>query len=188
MEGNEAGDRVPIINEVLCFIQNKIDILDFDIIVQLCVENFDKATIDKAKEMLFDFCHNESDKTVKRGRTGEHKSDRNLQDIYNLLQEKGDSAPIFCARNLNILPPVTLKNVNVSNLLHTVIQLQTEVKLLTQASKVQKELTDNVLDRTKSLDVRVSQIETPNHGVKSVPERKASTVAPVVDGSAAPKF
>ena len=45
MEGNEAGDKVPIINEVLCFIQNKIDILDFDIIVQLCVENFDKAAI-----------------------------------------------------------------------------------------------------------------------------------------------
>ena len=48
MEGNEAGDKVPIINEVLCFIQNKIEILEFDIIVQLCEENFDKATIEKS--------------------------------------------------------------------------------------------------------------------------------------------
>ena len=46
MEGNEAGDKVPIINEVLCFIQNEIGILEFDIIVQLCEENFDKATIE----------------------------------------------------------------------------------------------------------------------------------------------
>ena len=170
MEGNEAGAKAPIINEVLCFIQNKIDILDFDIIVQLCVENFDKAAIDKSKEMLFDLCHDESDKTVRRGRTGEHKSDRNLRDIYNLLQEKGDSAPTFCAMNLNILPPVTLKNVNVSNLLHTIIQLQTEVKLLTQASKVQKEITDNIHDMAKSLDVRVSKFEPPKTGVNSVLE------------------
>ena len=49
--------------------------------------------------------YDESDKTVRRGRTGEHKSDQNLQDIYNLLQEKGDNAPTFCAKNLNILPP-----------------------------------------------------------------------------------
>ena len=63
--------------------------------MQLCEENFDKATIEKSKEMLFDLCHNEGDKTVRRGRTGEHKSDRNLLDIYNLLQEKGDNAPVF---------------------------------------------------------------------------------------------
>ena len=48
MEVTEAGDKVPIINEVLCFIQNKIEILEFDIIVQLCEENFDKATIEKS--------------------------------------------------------------------------------------------------------------------------------------------
>ena len=131
MEGTEAGDKVPIINEVLCFIQNEIGILEFDIIVQLCEENFDKATIEKSKEMLFDLCHNESDKTVRRGRTGEHKSDRNLQDIYNLLQEKGENAPTFCTKNLNILPPVSLKSVDVSSLLHAIIQLQTEIKLLT---------------------------------------------------------
>ena len=82
---------------------------------------------------------------------------------------------------------MTLKNVNVSNLLHTIVQLQTEVKALTQASKVQKEVTDDVLDLTKSLDVRVSKIETPNHSVKSVPEKNATTVVPVVDGSTAPR-
>ena len=98
MEGNETGAKAPIINELLCFIQNKIDILELDIIIQLCEERFDKTTIEKSKEMLFDLCHSETDKTMRRGCTGEHKSGRNLQDIYNLLQEKGENAPTFCAK------------------------------------------------------------------------------------------
>ena len=102
---DSGGDPPIIINEVLCYVQNKIDILHVDLIVQLCEENFDKTSIEKAKELLFNLCHSESDRTVMKSRTGEHKSDRNLRDIYNLLQEKGKNAPIFCAKNLNILPP-----------------------------------------------------------------------------------
>ena len=173
---DSGGDPPIIINEVLCYVQNKIDILHVDLIVQLCEENFDKSSIEKAKELLFNLCHSESDRTVMKSRTGEHKSDRNLRDIYNLLQEKGKNTPIFCAKNINILPPVTIKSVDVSLLLHTIKQLQVEVNLLSAASVAQRDLTDGISKLTRSLDDRVTKIETP----KVVSEGITSPVAPVV--------
>ena len=120
MADKEKGVSTPIINEVLCFIQNKIGLINEDHIIQLCEETFEKETIGKSKELFFELCHNDSDKTLNRGRTGEHKSERNLKDICNLFQEKGKSAPVFCARDLNILPPVTLKGLDVSSLLKSI--------------------------------------------------------------------
>ena len=176
---DSGGDPPIIINEVLCYVQNKIDILHVDLIVQLCEENFDKSSIEKAKELLFNLCHSESDRTVMKSRTGEHKSDRNLRDIYNLLQEKGKNTPIFCAKNINILPPVTIKSVDVSLLLHTIKQLQVEVNLLSAASVAQRDLTDGISKLTRSLDDRVTKIETPkvvSEGITS----PVAAVAPVV--------
>ena len=119
-DGDEEGKDL-VLNELLCFVQSKIDLFDVDLIVKLCEENphFDSEVIEKAKDTLFKLCHNESDKTEWKGRKGEHKGDRNLRDIYNLLQEKGSSAPKFVAKDLNILPPVTFKTIDVSVLLHT---------------------------------------------------------------------
>ena len=78
MAGNELESNVPVIDELLCFVQSKIDILDAELIVKLCEDTFSNEQIDSSKEILFDLCHNESDKTERKGRKGEHKSDRNL--------------------------------------------------------------------------------------------------------------
>ena len=174
MADKDTGGTAPVIDELLCFVQSKIGLLDVDLIVKLCEENFDIKIIEKSKEILFDLCHSEHDKTERKGRIGEHKSDRNLRDIYNLLQEKGASAPPFCARDLNILPPVTFKSVDVSILLHTIRQLQTEVKILKDASEVQRQTTQDLYDTTKSLDARVREVESPNsQGVITVPDNDA---------------
>ena len=44
----------PHINELLCFVTNKIDIIDPTILVQVCVETYKAKEIVKAKELLFD--------------------------------------------------------------------------------------------------------------------------------------
>ena len=173
-EGNDL-----VIDELLCFVQSKIDILDLDLIVKLCEENpyFDNDVIEKSKETLFNLCHNENDKTERKGRKGEHKGERNLKDICNLLQEKGEGAPKFVAQDLNILPPVTFKSIDVSILLHTIRLLQTEVKVLKDAVELQKLTSQDLYDTAKALDTRVTKIESPLLGNKTVPVKDASANA-----------
>ena len=113
---NEKNENI-IFDEVLCYIQNKIKILEVDPIVLLCEPVFDADKLEKAKERLFSLCHEENDKAERKTRIGPHKNEKNIRDIYQLLHEKGDSAPVFVARDLNSLPPVTINCLDVSLLL-----------------------------------------------------------------------
>ena len=94
-------------------------------------------------------------------------------------KKKTITLQFFCAKNLNILPPVTLKSVDVSLLMHMIKQLQIEVNLLSAASVAQRDLTDGIHKIMRSLDERVTMIETPN----VVPEGNTSPVVPVVDAT-----
>ena len=179
MADEEKGVSTPIIDEVLCFIQNKIGLINEDHIIQLCEETFEKEAIGKSKELFFEMCHKEGDKTVNRGRTGEHKSERNLKDICSLFQEKGKSAPEFCAKDLNILPPVTLKDLDASSLLKSILQLKEEVKALRTISAAQQEINEGLLDKVKTLEERVSDIESPDSATKPSPENVVSAVSTV---------
>lgn len=159
----EPGDHnhrpLIIIDEILCYIVNEISLRDFDTIANLCENNFDAAAIEKSRDLLFELCHNENDETKPKGRKGEHKKDRILKDIYNLLQEKGDDIPVFVAKDLNVLPPVNFKSLDVSVLLHNIRTLQTEVELLKKGMDLQKQTSKDTHDITKKLDERINKIE-----------------------------
>ena len=71
---------------------------------------------------------------------------------------------------------MNLKSVDVSTFLHTIKQLQLEVKLLSTASVAQADLTDEIYQITKSLDERVTKIKTPNQDINAVPEGNTSAV------------
>ena len=58
MAGNNTGGSAPVFDELLCFVKSKIGLLDFDLIVKLCEENFNIKIIERSKEVLFDLCHN----------------------------------------------------------------------------------------------------------------------------------
>ena len=138
-----------IVNDLLCWFQNHIDYLNVDIMVQLFETKYKNAVIENAKDLLFDKCHTDGDQTKRIGRRGEHKSDRHLMDIYHLFQEKGRSdVPIFVARDLMNLPPINLKDVNVSNLLHDVKSLRTEVQLLKDSLETKNETVANCIRMT----------------------------------------
>ena len=119
--------------------------------------------IEKAKERLFDLCFEENDKTERKTRIGQHKSERNIRDMYSLLEEKGENAPIFVARNLNILPPVTIKSLDVSLLLHNNKVLQAEVNAMKRAMKLQKQTSEDLFDMVKAMYTRLKHVE--NGGV-----------------------
>lgn len=114
-----------IINELLTFVQNKIDVLDELSIVQICATNFSDVEIEDGKQALYSAC---GDKVRNINRKGEDKKKRNIKDIIKLLKEVDpDVQPIFVARDLNKLPPVSFDHVDVTRLLKDMTCMKTEL-------------------------------------------------------------
>lgn len=116
-----------VINEVLAFIQSKMDVMDEESIVRLCATSFLEKEIDAAKNLLFD-----SISAVKKTtRKGDGKNQRNLEDIISTLKRVDpEKIPIFVARELHRLPPVTFDHIDATKLLKDIIWMQHEIKTL----------------------------------------------------------
>jgi hypothetical protein len=106
-----------IINELLCFICNKMDILPHDTIVKLCIDVFTDQEVEDAKAMLRDSCEMETNGRV-IWRKGADKTKNNLNDILNFLHgAEPDVIPCFVARDLSKLPPIHYNHMDMSILL-----------------------------------------------------------------------
>ena len=86
--GNNNG---VIIDELICFVQNKIDILPPISIGDLCTSTFSEHDIEASKRRLFELCADDSC-TRMRKRIGPKRSVQNVNDIIRLLQEKGSGS------------------------------------------------------------------------------------------------
>ena len=141
--GSDTGSGV-IINELLCFVANKLDLLPTETIVQLCVTSFQDAEIEDAKKQLFEMC---ADETTTRliTRKGPKKASQNMEDIIKMLHEKGSDTPTFVAQNLQALPPIAFNSLDVSHLLHTIQKTQTEMEILKEVMKVQSEVVSDLV-------------------------------------------
>jgi hypothetical protein len=109
--------RTVIVNELLCFVWNKMDILPYDTIVKLCSDVFDDDEVADAKSVLFGVCAS-ADSVRKITRKGADKLKHNLHDILNLLHETEPSdTPCFAAADLSKLPPVHYNHMDMSVIL-----------------------------------------------------------------------
>lgn len=114
-----------VINEVLAFIQNKCDVMDEDSMIRLCITAFKTDEISAAKNLLFS-----SVKTTARkiNRKREGKSQREIEDIITLIKQKDpEEMPIFVARDLQKLPPVTFDHLDATRILKDLIILKQEI-------------------------------------------------------------
>ena len=157
--------REVIVDERLCFMQNKIDVLPPQTIADLCVTTFDDTAIEKSKKRLFDLCADETTSRFRR-RQGPKKSAVNIDDMIRLLQEKGTDVPVFVARDLSRLPPITFDSVDVSSLLHSIRRAQLEIDQLKACVGGQRDATVDLTDVVKAVDRRLSAVET-DRGVVS---------------------
>ena len=155
---NEDGKTV-LIDEVLCYVQNKMKILEVDPIVSLCDPVFDATQIEQSKKKLFELCHKENDKTGYMTHNGPHKNDKNIRDIYDLLHEKGEDTPLFVSQDLNKLPPVTVKHLDMSLVLTENKELRAEVLLMKQAMDMQKRTNDDLVQIMKQMCARLDKLE-----------------------------
>ena len=173
MGGEDKSKETIIIDDVLCYIQNKMKILGLDPIISLCEPVFGPEKIENAKQNLFELCYEENDKTERKTRIGQHKNASNIRDIYNLLHEKGESAPVFVARDLNTLPPVTINSLDISVLLTENKTLRAEVAVMKKTMEEQTQVHKDMFEMMKTLAARVDKLDgsaelsAPNVGIGS---------------------
>ena len=114
---SDNEDNEVIVDELLCFLSKKIDVLPPQTIADLCATSFEDIEIENSKKRLFELCADENSSRF-RWRQGPKKSAVNIADMLRLMQEKGSDEPVFVARDLSRLPPITFDSVDVSSLLH----------------------------------------------------------------------
>lgn len=134
-------EPVIIIDEFLTFVQNKIDVLDELSIVQICTSNFTDCEIEAGKSTLLKSLPTGSRNVVRKG---EDKNKKNVKDIIKLLKENDQSLqPIFVAKDLNRLPPVTKDSIDVTRLLRDLAGMKSElqnVEVASMQSKISSDL------------------------------------------------
>lgn len=120
-----------VINELLCFVQNKIDIMDEESLIRLCTSTFNKTEINTAKSLLFESISTSTRKISRR----KNKEQKDVEDIIAVLKNTDpDKTPIFVARLLEKLPPISFDHVDVSALLKDILVLKQDVLNLKQSS------------------------------------------------------
>lgn len=134
------ANREVKINEFLCFVQNKIDILDDLSVVQICESNFKESVIENGKSELYGLIP-ESGRCILR--KGEDKKKKDIKDVIKVLKETPTATqPIFVAQDLNLLPPVTFDYIDVTRLLKDIVILKTELQSLRNDTVSKSELKD----------------------------------------------
>ncbi|XP_053602879.1 uncharacterized protein LOC128670888 [Plodia interpunctella] len=133
-----------VINEVLAFISNKIEVMDEESLGRLCVTGFSENDIKLAKDLLF-----ESISTAKRKkiRKRQGKALRDIDDIICVLKElRPEEIPVFVARELHKLPPVTFDHVDVTRLLKDNLKMRYDIDYLKEECVSKRQLEELKLE------------------------------------------
>ncbi|KAJ2951694.1 hypothetical protein O0L34_g13856 [Tuta absoluta] len=134
-----------VISELLAFVQNKADVMDNESIIRLCTTTFTEDEIQQAKKLLFEAVGT-TRRLITRKKKG--KSVRNMEDILMIIKEiDPDKLPIYVARELHKLPPVTFDHIDATSLLKDIVILQNDVASI-KANYVKKEMINSSLDRS----------------------------------------
>ncbi|XP_022819415.1 uncharacterized protein LOC111364543 [Spodoptera litura] len=112
---------------MLAFVCNKIDTLPETAIVQICLSAFTDADIESARQLVYKLLA-PSKKIMRRKEGNQQKS---VQEIVKIVKESDpDCLPIFVAKDLNKLPPVTFDHIDVTTFLKEMLILKKEVASL----------------------------------------------------------
>lgn len=175
-----------VVNELLTFIQNKLDVLDELSVVQICSSNYTDEEIENAKTKLYSMI---SDGSRCVTRKGEDKKKKNLKDILKLFKETDpDKHPQFVAKDLNRLPPVTFDHVDVSRLLKDLTQLKSELNFI-KDNWISKDDVKIIHDELKLIRLanRPTNKSTPKQS-KGINSRPIKSPQPKVSYSCTPNL
>ena len=113
-----------LINDLLCFLINKLECMPADLLVKLICDFYDDKEIDAARECLFSLLPVSEDSQRKVRRKGANKKSMTVQDmLHMLLNTEVDDIPCFVARDLARLPPLTQDHFDLATVMHYYVGL-----------------------------------------------------------------
>uniref|UniRef100_A0A2A4JA45 Mutant cadherin n=1 Tax=Heliothis virescens TaxID=7102 RepID=A0A2A4JA45_HELVI len=131
--------------------------MDEDSIVKVCNSAFSSEDVDIAKTLLFKSVTTTIKKVTRRS---QNKVFRDLEDIIMVFKNTDpENVPIFVAKDLNKLPPVTFDHIDVTRLMKDIIVLQSEIKQIKEEYAT-KELLENIknhCNKSQSSDIKNSE-------------------------------
>lgn len=141
-----------VINEVLAFLNNVLDFMDEESIHQLCTSSFSNEDVMKAKNLLFESIPTGKRMPLRR-KAGKKRMSKDLDDMIALMKSADPAIfPIFVAKELHRLPPVTFDHVDVTRLLRDILCLKNQLCALEE--KVVK---------TDEFEILKQEVETLKH-------------------------
>lgn len=149
-----------VIDEMLSYIQNKLSSISEDTLVRLCTSAFTATEIQKSKSLLFDAVI-----TAKQNiqRQGDGKEQRDIYDIIGVFRtEDPCSIPVFVARQLEKLPPITFDHLDCTKLLRDIVRLQNDIAAIKADYVTSDELEDLRKEVQASKNVTPSRLSTCN--------------------------
>ncbi|KAJ2946725.1 hypothetical protein O0L34_g12782 [Tuta absoluta] len=162
-----------VINEFLTFVQNKSDVLDELSILQICASNFTDQEIENGKTELYS--HLVDGPRLMR-RQGEDKKKKNIKDVIKTLKEaEPDTLPIFVAKDLNRLPPVTFDHVDVTRLLKDLAIMKSEILAIRNDTASKAELSQLQTNLSNELGVLSNTLLSKKQDKSEHPTKSNST-------------
>ena len=128
-----------IVNEVLCYIQNKMNSEAKEVIVNLASQFFTYEEIIAAKKLLYEVA------PVTRRRLiihrGDDKARQEVADMYyHFHSVQLNDVPMFLALDISRLPPLTSNSNDMTTILKNIESMQLHIKTLTEVQKTMSEV------------------------------------------------
>ena len=147
-----------VMNELLCFCFNMLDCMAQSLLQKICVEFYNDAARDEVMK------HNEDESLrnkLLRKRKGTAKKSSSMKDILDTVRSNDSSVfPVYVARSLGNIQPVTKNCVNMTSMMVELGQLRAEVKTVNHQGRKLDELVSTVRDLKAQLSLLMPA--TPN--------------------------
>ncbi|KAI5634168.1 hypothetical protein NE865_13124 [Phthorimaea operculella] len=158
-----------IINELLAFLQSRMDVMSEKSLIDICANHNTVEEITTAKNLLFE---NVTTNLRQINRKSDKKR-KDIQDIVTVLKEVNPkTAPIFVARDLHRLPPVNFDHVDASSLLKNINDLRNEIDIIKKSYTTKHDIGDikneiiNMITRENPTSIQLTRELDPQTPVQ----------------------
>lgn len=118
-----------VVSEVLSYIQYKHDVMDNVSLSTVCETVFTEEEIEVAKALLFESVPTATQRKIVRRKDG--KTKRNIEDIICFFKEVDpDCIPIFVARDLQKLPPISIDHIDAVSMMKDIVKLRNDIGII----------------------------------------------------------
>lgn len=157
-----------IVDELLCYIQNKLSIVDEETLVRICTSTFTSDEIKKSKTLLFESVPTDVRKILRKNKG---KEERDVTDIVSLFKStEPDIIPIFVAKELDKLPDILMDHLDCSKLLKDMSRLKAEIESIKSTFATQESMNEL---RTELLRIQYDSLPPPTSAFKINKKRGA---------------